>query len=139
MRVFVDTNLWAYPFDHRDSKKRQYASTWLRQVASVHDVVVSTQVMIELRSVLTRKLRPAIDAADVQIALAALAAFDVVATNANLVLDADVLAASEQLSWFDALIAEAAIRGHCDILYSEDFSHGQKLGGRLQVQNPFRD
>ena len=39
-----------------------------------------------------------------------LAAFEVVATDANLVLDAHELAQAEQLSWFDALIVEAAIR-----------------------------
>ena len=31
--------------------------------------------------------------------------------DANLVLDAHELAQAEQLSWFDALIVEAAIRG----------------------------
>ena len=37
----------------------------------------------------------------------------------------------------NALIAEAALRSHCEILYSEDFQHGQRLSGRLLVQNPF--
>ena len=42
----------------------------------------------------------------------------------------------EQLSWFDALIAEAAIRSRCSILFSEDFSHVRRIAG-LQVINPF--
>jgi predicted nucleic acid-binding protein len=40
------------------------------------------------------------------------------------------------LSWFDALIAEAAIRSRCAILFSENFSHGRRIGG-LVVINPF--
>jgi predicted nucleic acid-binding protein len=64
--------------------------------------------------------------------------FEVVGTDANLVLDAHELATREQLSWFDALIAEAAIRSHCDVLYSEDFSHGRRLESML-VQNPFKN
>jgi hypothetical protein len=41
------------------------------------------------------------------------------------VVGAHQLAIREQLSWFDALIAEAAIRCRCARLFSEDFSHGR--------------
>lgn len=138
MRVFVDTNLWVYRLDQRQPVKALFVSRWFRDLAGEHDIVVSTQVMIELRSVLTRKLKPAFTPADTRIALNALAQFEVVASNADMVLDAHELADAEQLSWFDALIAEAALRSHCNILYSEDFSHGQQLGGQLLVQNPFQ-
>ena len=41
------------------------------------------------------------------------------------------------LSWrIDALILKAAIRGHCDVLYSEGFADGRQYGG-LTVRNPF--
>ena len=46
-----------------------------------------------------------------------------VSTNANLVLDAHALAIQEQLSWFAALIVEAALRSRCDVLPSEDLHH----------------
>lgn len=139
MRVFIDTNLWAYRLDRRQPEKTRFVAHWLRELASEHDIVISTQVMIELRSVLTNKLKPAFSPQDTRTALNALVAFEVVNTQANMVLDAHELAHAEQLSWFDALIAEAALRSHCDILYSEDFSHGRKLGGKLLVQNPFQD
>lgn len=87
---------------------------------------------------LTHKFRPAWPAPDVRIALQALAAFEVVTTDANLVLDAHELAATEQLSWFDGLIAEAAIRSRCNLLFSEDFGHCRKFGS-LTVCNLFRD
>lgn len=137
MRVFVDTNLWVYRLDRRQPDKARFISRWLRALANEHEIVLSTQVMIELRAVLTRKFSPAFTASDTRIALAALAAFDVVGSNANLVMDAHELAVAEQLSWFDALIAEAAIRSSCVILYSEDFGHGRRLDGTLLVQNPF--
>ena len=47
------------------------------------------------------------------------------------------MAIREQLSWFDALIAEAAIRNRCAVLYSEDFGQGRRIGG-LEVVNPMR-
>lgn len=136
MRVFVDTNLWVYRLDRRQPEKTRLISRWLRELAGEHDVVISTQVMIELRSVLTRKLAPAFSPEDVRVALEALANFEVVVTNSSLVLDAHELANAERLSWFDSLIAVAALRSHCEILYSEDFNHGQRLNGQLLVRNP---
>ena len=138
MRVFIDTNLWVYRLDRRDIDRSRWIADWLRRIADRHEIVVSTQVLIELRSVLTRKFKPAWSAEDAGAALEALSRFDVVATDANLVLDANALAHKNQLSWFDALIAEAAIRSHCDILYSEDFDHGRQFDG-LNVCNPFLD
>jgi len=65
--------------------------------------------------------------AEITDVLEALTGFEVLGTDANLILDAHQLAIREQLSWFDALIAEAAIRSHCNILYSEDFGHGRRI------------
>lgn len=67
-----------------------------------------------------------------------MAGFEVVSTEVNLVLDAHQLALRQQLSWFDALIAEAAIRSGCSVLFSEDFQHGVSIG-ELQVINPLLD
>jgi len=137
MRVFVDTNIWVYSLDHREPDKAQFISEWLRERVEEDEVIISTQVMIELRSVLTHKLKPAYPPEDTRDALAALAQFEVVPAHAELVRDAHELATTARLSWFDALIAEAALRSGCEVLYSEDFSHGQMLDGTLLVQNPF--
>ncbi len=138
MRVFIDTNLWAYRLDRREPGKSAFIRDWLRKLALEHDIVISTQVMIELRSVVTRKLKPALSWQDTRATLEALASLEVVPTNANLVLDAHELAQSEGLSWFDALIVEAAIRSGCARLYSEDMGHG-RVFGELSVMNPFRE
>jgi predicted nucleic acid-binding protein len=136
MRVFIDTNLWVYQLDKREPEKSRRVGEWLREIANKHDIVLSTQVLIELRSVLTRKLKPPMPHEETRLALNALAAFEVLPTDTSLVHDAHELAHSEQLSWFDALIVEAAIRSGCEQLFSEDLSHGRKFGG-LTVVNPF--
>jgi predicted nucleic acid-binding protein len=138
MRVFIDTNLWVYRLDRREPQKSERLKPWLAEVIAEHEVVISTQVLIELRSVASRKLQPPLAAAEIASMLQALSGFEVVTTDANLVLDADQLAEREQLSWFDALIAEAAIRSRCAVLFSEDFGHGRKFGG-LEVVNPLRE
>ena len=106
------------------------------RAAFEHEIVVSTQVLIELRAVLTRKLKPAPSSQDTRAALEALARFEVVPTNASLVLDAHELSRIERLSWFDALIVEAAIRSGCERLYSEELGQGRVFGA-LRVSNPF--
>lgn len=137
MRVFVDTNLWVYRLDRRQPEKSHFVAQWLRTLAVEHEIIISTQVLIELRSVLSRKFVPALPDDDIRAALQILCTFEVVPTSPAMVLDAHALCAASQLSWFDALIAEAALRSGCEILYSEDFSHGQRLNNILLMQNPF--
>ena len=137
MRVFVDTNLWVYRLDQREPQKGQFTKNWLRQLAQHDEIVISTQVLIELRAVMARKLHPAISTSEARKALEALADFEVVPTDTALVLDAHELAAANQIAWFDALILEAAIRSHCSVLYSEDFNVGQHFDG-LEIRNPFK-
>jgi len=137
MRVFVDTNLWVYRLDQREAQKGQFTKNWLRQLAQDDEIVISTQVLIELRAVMARKLQPFISSSEARKALEALAGFEVVPTDTALVLDAHELAAANQIAWFDALILEAAIRSHCSVLYSEDFNVGQHFGG-LEICNPFK-
>jgi len=138
MRVFVDTNIWAYRLDHREPGKSEFVRDWLRELAREHEIVISTQVLIELRSVVTRKLKPPLSWQDTRAALEALAEFEVVPANASLVLDAHELSGSGKLSWFDALIVEAAVRSGCERLYSEDLGHRQVFES-LMVENPLID
>ena len=89
----------------------------------------SDLVLIELRSVASRKLQPPLPAAEIAAMLEALSGFEVVSTDANLVLNAHALAERKQPSWFDARIAEAANRSRCAVLVSEDFNDGRRFGG----------
>jgi predicted nucleic acid-binding protein len=123
MRVFIDTNLWVYRLERREPAKSERLKPRLAEVSADHEIVISTQVLIELRAVASRKLQPPLPAAEIATMLEALAGFEVVNTDANLVID--------------ALIAEAAIRSRCAVLFSEDFSHGRRLAG-LEVVNPLR-
>jgi predicted nucleic acid-binding protein len=42
-----------------------------------------------------------------------------------------------RISFWDALVVQAAIDAGCDRLYSEDLNHGQRFGP-VEVVNPFR-
>ena len=89
--------------------------------------------MVELHAVLTRKLGQTQEAAG-----RVLTALDIaiVPADADLVRSAALAAAEHQLSIFDAMILEAAVRGGCDELWTEHLADGTMLRG-IRIVNPF--
>lgn len=131
MTVFLDTNILVYQFDKSDDTKRRAAQEVLREHAD--SAWISTQVLIELCSALTRKLgfgRTEVADAVTNLDL------NVLPTDQSLVMRAVRLSEQHDLSIFDALIVEAAIAAHCDTLLTEDLSTGAKLSG-IAIVNPF--
>jgi len=62
--------------------------------------------------------------------------WETVANSAEAILRAMDLEQRYQISFWDAMIVQAAESAACEVLYSEDLSHGQEYGGVLVV-NPF--
>lgn len=133
MSAFLDSNVVLYRFDDDVPEKQARAHEVLAEHAD--NGVISTQVMIETHSVLTRKLGRTREFA--QRVLDALE-FDVVPTDPDLVLRAADTATAHQLSIFDALILEAAAAAGCDELLTEDLADGTTLRG-VRIRNPFAD
>lgn len=131
MTVFLDTNVLAYQYDDSVADKQQRA----REIFLAHaaDAVISTQVMVELHAVLTRKLGQTREMAGRVLAVLDM---DVVPADAELVRSAATTAAEHQLSIFDAMVVEAAVRGGCDELWSEGLADGSTLRG-IRIVNPF--
>lgn len=130
--AFVDTNVFAYALDTANPAKQARAQAIIAERGG--NVVVSTQVMIELYAVCTRKL--GMDRADARAAVDALAEFPVADTDRTLVLHALELAAQAQLSIFDAAIVCAAQRAGCGTILTEDLNAGQRFGD-VVIENPF--
>lgn len=38
---------------------------------------------------------------------------------------------------YDSLVIASALEAECDVLYSEDLQHGQRIEAKLTVRNPF--
>lgn len=132
MRVFLDTNILGYLFDRSDPERQSRARQAL--VTPQIDRRISTQVLIELHSVLTRRLRRSREEAE---QIVRELDFPVVATDQHLVREAASTARGHQLSIFDALILEAAALASCEELWSEDFPEGATLRG-VRIVNPLR-
>jgi predicted nucleic acid-binding protein len=61
----------------------------------------------------------------------------VVHATPSLVVSAVDTSERYRIGFWDALIVEAAALAKCEVLLSEDLSHGEKIRG-VVVQNPFR-
>lgn len=66
-----------------------------------------------------------------------LARYEVVPVDPSLVFRAVERSRNNQISYYDALIVEAALRAGCTILYTEDLHHGMRFDS-LEVRNPFK-
>lgn len=134
-KVFLDTNVLAYLFDDRSPAKQARAEEILQ---SGRELVLSTQVMLELYSVLTRKFDPPLSPAEGEQVLRRLRRLEVVAADAALVLRAARTVTEHRLSIWDAMVLEAAHLGGCSELWTEDLSDGVELRG-VRIVNPFDD
>lgn len=133
-KTFPDTNILAYQCDSADIKKQQRAYEVVQDTSLTF--IISTQVLLELDTVLTRKVYPAFPSAVAQEIIAGYAELPVVATDPQLVLRAVATAGRHQLSIGDAMIVEAAVEAGCSHLWSEDLAHGSRLQG-VDIVNPF--
>jgi predicted nucleic acid-binding protein len=135
-RAFFDTNVNVYLFDVAEPEKRAMAMALLQRPLRF-EPVFSAQVLSEFFTVTTHKLKRPLTPLEATEAIRDFARMEVVPVDTSLVLDAIRLRELHRLSYWDSLILAAAIRGRCEILLSEDFSHGAVLSG-VRIKNPFR-
>lgn len=134
MRRFVDTNVLVYAHDPADRRKQQIARATLLDHADA--LVVSAQVLSELYSVLTRPTGLAMRGEDAREIVDELRGFPVVPVDDQLVLDGIGIALEARVAYWDGLILAAARTGGCEVLLSEDLSHGATVTG-VTIENPF--
>jgi predicted nucleic acid-binding protein len=65
-------------------------------------------------------------------------AWKVVVNDGKAILEALEIERAHKLSFWDALIVQAAISSRATVLYSENLKHGQRFAG-VEVRNPFQD
>ncbi len=136
-RVFVDTNVLVYLFDSRVPARQRRAAELFEQLGTEEYLpVLSTQVLQEAFVALTRKL-----SVEPKEALGALRQLEesgiaVQTLGVPIVWAAAARVVRDKLSFWDALIVEAALEADCTRLYSEDLQSG-RVFGRLTVVNPF--
>lgn len=131
---FVDTNVWLYALIvNDDALKHQIAA----EIVQGSNVVVSTQVINETCVNLLRKANLS-ETQLYDLIVSFYAKYDVVATEAQVLLRASRLRAQYSLSFWDSLVVAGAIESGCNVLYTEDLQDGLTVEGQLTIVNPFR-
>ncbi|MEO6760858.1 MAG: PIN domain-containing protein [Candidatus Saccharimonadales bacterium] len=137
IKAFFDTNVLVYQFDKSAPLKQKQAKTLIKQALQTGHGVISSQVAQEFLNVATSKFASKIPAlllgnvlSDMLLPLLALS------PSADFYERALGLFTTNKLSFYDALIIQAAIDLKCDVLYSEDLQTGRKFESVL-IQNPF--
>jgi predicted nucleic acid-binding protein len=131
---FIDSNILIYAEASDEPKKQKLALKLLRQLKLSRDGVLSTQVLQEFSNVAMKKMGLA--ANHVRAQVQSHAQFQVVLITPVIILDAIDWHQTKQLSFWDALIVQAAIKSGCTTLYTEDLNAGQNYAG-VRVVNPF--
>lgn len=136
MLVFFDTNILVYLFDQDVPEKRDRAKLLFQQEVEAGRFVASTQVLQEFYVAATRKLAVPLPVADAEEAVRALADLSIVPVDSSMILSAIDRSRSMQVSFWDALIIEAALSVGATCLLTEDLQHGRQIDG-LRITNPF--
>jgi predicted nucleic acid-binding protein len=133
-RSFLDTNILLYCDDRAEPRKQAIAVKSWSQLRLNGEGVISIQVLQEYFLNATREL--SLDPALARRRLEQHAQFQVVIPSVALVLAAIDLTRLVQISFWDALIVEAARSASCEQLLTEDLQHDQIISG-VRVVNPF--
>lgn len=133
--VFLDTNVLIYAYDAKDPQKYRKANQLIDMCLAAECAVISTQVVQELCNVAILKLRipPKMIIETVDTFFSQIVAH---VPDAAFYTRALILLERHSLSFYDALIVQAALDLGCTTLYSEDLQAGQTFGS-LTIVNPF--
>ncbi|MBA2294071.1 MAG: PIN domain-containing protein [Actinobacteria bacterium] len=134
MRSFVDTNVLLYAVDQSEPEKGRRAAALLEERAD--DLVLSAQVLSEFYAVATRRLAQPLPEAEAAAYVDDLERLPIVAIDLRVVREGIRLSREARLSYWDGLIIAAAREAGCDVLVTEDLSHGSTIAG-VRIENPF--
>jgi predicted nucleic acid-binding protein len=133
---FVDTNVLVYAEDSEAKDKQRMARDLVLELWDLRDGVLSVQVLHEFFVTVTRKLKKPLTVGKARDIVDEYLTWNVVDNTGPMLLAAIDLQRHAKLSFWDALVVQAAITAGCDRLYSEDLNAGQRFGD-LVIVNPF--
>ena len=134
MSAFLDTNVVVYAFDTADAAKQQAAIALLE---SEQRLIVSTQVLLEVWWVLTRRLSRPLPEDEAVAVIDELCRLPVVTTDVEMVRRSIDTSRRFRIAVWDAMIIEAARSAGCDCVLTEDLQPGQDFDG-VTIENPFK-
>ena len=136
-RLFFDTNIVVYCFDTLEPRKQTRAKDLLAHALNNQTGVVSYQVIQEFCNVATKAKRLQLPQERILAYVnLVLQPMNQVGPSPQLIESALKLRTEYSFSFYDSLVIASAQQAKCQVLYSEDMQHMQRVGS-LQVVNPF--
>ena len=132
---FVDTNILMYAHDKTAGAKHERARALVEELWRTGAGIVSTQVLQELCVNLRRTAAQPADLKTTREIVHDYLAWTVYVNTGASVLEALEVEERYRISFWDALVVQAAEASGAAVLYSEDLSDGQ-LYGTVRVVNP---
>ena len=133
-RSFIDTNVLLYADAGDAAGKQNIAIDLIRSHMVEASGVISTQVLQEFAAAGLRKLGLPLEL--VRARLEFFAGFEVISASPKAILQALDVRQRWNLSFYDALIVQAAQASGCTELLTEDLHAGANFNG-VRVLNPF--
>jgi len=131
---FVDTNILIYAHDGGAGAKYEKSVELLTRLFEEGSGALSLQVLSEFYVAATKKL--AMESEEVEAAIRDLAGWVIHRPGHADVLNSARLHRRHGIAWWDAMILNSAIETGSTVLWSEDFSDGQRYEG-VTARNPF--
>ena len=137
-RYFVDTNILMYAHDPAAGEKHGRAKALVENLWESRSGVVSTQVLQELAVNLRRKAKKPLHVKAARDVVSDYLAWQVVVNGGDAILEALDLEARYQISFWDALIVQAAQASGAEVLYLRGSFRrtGIRIGARGQSAAP---
>ncbi len=133
---FIDTNILVYAHDASETVKQPIARDLLDRLWAERRGRLSTQILQEFYAVATRRLARPMSRPEAREIIALYGAWPMVVIDTTLILNASRVEEQHQLSFWDALVLEAARVAGAGLLLTEDMQHGRVIEG-VRVENPF--
>jgi len=130
-KIFIDTNILLYLYD-REGKKKSQAKEILK---SNH--CISTQVLNEFANISIKKFQLSGNELD-DILQKIIEKTTLFLFNEQTIELAIKIQNRYNFQYYDSLIISTALENSCNILYSEDMQHHQKID-TLTIVNPFKE
>ncbi len=137
-KAFLDTNVLVYAIDSspEELRKSNLAKTLIHQHIANQTGVISIQVVQEFFVIATRKIVKPLSTDQALEYLNYLSILEIVRPDYEMVAPAIHVQRKYQLSFWDAMIIQAAVSAGCGQLFSKDLQDGLEING-AKVINPF--
>jgi predicted nucleic acid-binding protein len=136
-KYFVDTNILLYVRDLKQGPKHERARSLVQKLWERENGVLSTQVLQELCVSLPRKVSRPLSAEGTRKVIEDYASWEIVVNTAESVMLARDIERRCGISFWDALIVQAAGSCGAEVIYSEDLGDRQSYG-EVRVVNPLK-